>query len=207
MSFLETPAFPLGIAKNSVGGAVYSNERVITGSGARFTNIRWDSPDFEIDVATGIRSVEDLYSLQSFHHAVKAAHGFRFLFIGEWKSCSPIGTPAATDQVLVADAVAGQTEIQLIKTWASGAMSTVMNITKPHTGSLLLKKNNDILTTGFSLDTTTGIITMTTPLSAHDVISAGYTFDLPMQFAEDNLPRNFSAYRFGDVSVKLVMYR
>lgn len=208
MSFLENPSFPLLIAKGSQGGPVYSTDVVKVGSGARYVNINWDEPDYEFDVATGVRSLDDLYSLTAYFHAVKGqGHGFRFRNWSDWKSCSPTEAISATDQVICSDAETGQTQVQIIKTYSFGALSTVVRILKPESASLLVAKNGAPITTGFSLNSTNGVLTFSPALAQHDIITAGYHFDLPMCFGTDKLPRRFEAYRLGDVQVPVVMYR
>ena len=211
MSFLETPVFPVDIAYESEGGPEYKTEIVELFSGFEQRNGSWEEARRRFDASSGIQTEADLYALQTFFHAVMGRlYGFRFPDWSDYKSCAPSSTLTDADQVIVADATAGQTTAQLIKTYTAGSLSAVRTIQKPRTGTVVLSKNGVAWPSAgaWSVDTATGILTFSAPgLTLHDVIAAGYEFDVPCRFDVDRLPRKFTSYQIGEVEVPIVEVR
>lgn len=80
--------------------------------------------------------------------------------------------------------------MQLVKTYTSGGQSEVRNIAKPVAGSVVLERNTGggwatwASSGNWSLDTTTGIVTITTPTAGHLYRWSG-EFDVPVRFDTD----------------------
>jgi uncharacterized protein (TIGR02217 family) len=211
MSFLETPVFPIDIAYESEGWPAFKTEIVELFSGFEQRNGSWEEARRSFEASSGIHTEADLYSLLSFFHAVGGRlHGFRFPDWSDYKSCAPSSTLTDADQVIVADATAGQTTAQLTKTYTAGSLSAVRDIKKPRTGTVVLSKNGVAWPAAgaWSIDTATGIVTFNAPgLTLHDVVRAGFEFDVPCRFDVDKLPRKFTSYQIGEVSVPIVEVR
>lgn len=207
MSFLETPRFPTSLSLETEGGPEYSTDVIELYSGYEVRNERWLMPKYRFNAATGIKTLADLYSLLEFFHAVGGkAHGFRFKCHSDYKSCAPGSSPTMSDQVVIADATAGQASVQLTKTYTKGALARSINIRKPVSGTLVLAKNSLPFTVGWSVSTSTGVITFSPALSVHDVITGGYEFDLPVRFDTDRLSVKLSEYLSGEAEVPIVGY-
>lgn len=209
MSFLETPRFPLRLTEGTVGGPMYLTDIVGMDSGYEARDSRWDMAMFRYDAAGAVSSRENLYALRSFFHVVKGDWlGFRVKDWGDYKSCSPDGTPTALDQVLEASATEGQTEVQLIKTYSAGGFSTILDIQKPVAGTVLIAVNDIPLSSGWTLGAV-GIITFSPGLSEGDVVKGGYEWDVPCRFnlGLNPLPTQLKLYRAGEVSVPIIGIR
>lgn len=187
MSFLETPRFPDNIAFGSRGGPVRPIRRVTVASGRRKKFVSWQYPLHNYDVVYGVRDRSDLYSVLQFWHACGGGeHEFRFRDFGDYKSTADMLTAiSATDQTIgTGDAV--ETDFQLIKTYTKGALSKTRKIVKPIAGALV--SLDDVPQgSGWTLDTTTGIITFSAAPGAGVVVKAGFEFDVPVEFADDGL--------------------
>jgi len=208
MSFLETPRFPTSLSYETEGGPEYSTEVLILYSGYEQRNERWNEPLFRFNAATAIQNSTNLYTLLQFFHAVGGkAHGFRFKDPTDYKSCAPSGTISNADQTIVSDATNGQTTAQIYKTYVQGALTRTRSIKKPVANTLVLAKNSVAFTSGWSVDTATGIITFSPALSLHDVITGGYEFDVPVRFDTDKLPTKLIYYLNGEAEVPIVGIR
>lgn len=115
--------------------------------------------------------------------------GFRFKSHDDFTT-RPDGTsaPTALDELLP---TLTTTTVQLVKRYGSGATIPALGkplrtIFKPVTGTVLVARNGAPLTlgVGFTVDTTTGIVTLAAPVGA-DTITGGCEFDLPMRFDSD----------------------
>lgn len=111
--------------------------------------------------------------------------GFRARCFDEWSSKDARGTPTALDQPTL---VLAATTRQLVKQYgtdktAGSSGYPYRKIRKPVAGTVLVAKNGTPLAGGaFTVDTTTGIITVAGALIT-DTITAGFQFDFPVRFA------------------------
>jgi uncharacterized protein (TIGR02217 family) len=206
MSFLETPRFPDNIAYGSQGGPGYNTRIIDYGAGYEQRDIMWEYVKHEYDVAYGIRNIDDLYTVASFFHAVKGrGHGFRYKDHLDYKSCDIEDTIAATDQnCLPAVGDGAEDEFQLIKTYTSGALSTIRYITKPVSGTVVVALNGVPQGSGWSVNTATGIITFASPPGGSVTVKAGYEFDVPVRFDIDKLSVVYADYETGETSIPII---
>jgi len=171
MSFIETPRFPDDISENSIFGPRYSTSVIRTRSGDEYRNINWSYPLSEGDLAFAVRrliysSGDALTALETimewFHACAGQGHGFRFKDHLDYKSCALEDTVAFDDQT-IGTGDASEDEFQLIKTYTKGAVSRSRKILKPVSGTVLVGINGVNQSSGWSVDTTTGIVTFTSP--------------------------------------------
>jgi uncharacterized protein (TIGR02217 family) len=94
-----------------------------------------------------------------------------------------------------------------VKTYSAGALATVRPIVKPVAGTVRLAVDGVEEIGGWSVDTATGLVTFDTPPGAGLLVSAGYEFDVPVRFAEDDLPQQLECYRVGSIAVPLIEVR
>jgi uncharacterized protein (TIGR02217 family) len=194
MSFHET-RFPTAIALHSTGGPERKTEIVTLGSGFEERNAVWANSRRRYDAGYGIKSLDDIHAVIAFFEArLGRLHAFRFKDPLDFKSCAPQGTPAPTDQALLAiDA----TTFQLAKTYTSGPSSWTRLIAKPVAGSVRVAVAGTERTTGFTVDTTTGRVTFTTAPSGD--VTAGFQFDVPVRFDTDTLSINLADIAAGEI--------
>lgn len=147
MAFDEVQ-FPSNISYGSSGGPQFNTSIVVLDSGIESRNINWAKSRAKYNVAYGIRTDADLQAVQRFFLARHGrAYGFRYK---DWLDYSVTQEPLAQT---------GAPTVQLIKTYTSGPRSYVRQITKPIAG--ITMRRNASPFSSFTLDTTTGILTLT----------------------------------------------
>ncbi|RMF08900.1 MAG: TIGR02217 family protein [Alphaproteobacteria bacterium] len=197
MSGFHEVQFPPAISFGSTGGPGFMTTVAEAASGWEQRNIEWQQARARYDVGTGLKSENDLADLIAFFRArYGRAYGFRFKDWTDFKSCGPDATPAATDQV-IGTGDGATTVYQLVKTYASGAETFTRTIAKPVAGTVTVALDGVVQASGWSVDTTTGMVTFDTAPGANVVITAGFEFDVPVRFAEDRLGVSLETFRAG----------
>lgn len=130
------------------------------------------------DLGYAYRTAAQTATLIAFFTAVACgrANGFRFYdhSTGEQHGTSEfLGTGDGAD-----------TTWQLRKLYTTGALTYARTITKPVAGTVQMTLNGTV-TTAFTVNTTTGIVTFTSPPGAGVVIRASFEFDVPVRFDTD----------------------
>lgn len=181
MAFYEVQ-FPTDIGLDALGGPERAVDVVTLDSGFEERNSAWTASRRRYDISYGIKRPDDLATVLGFWESVGGnLHGFRFKDPTDFKSCAPQQTVADTDQTL-GTGDAAETDFQLVKAYASGAGSYSRTIAKPVSGTVVVSLDDVSQASGWSVDTTTGIVTFTTPPGAGVVVKAGFQFDVPARF-------------------------
>lgn len=189
MAFLETPRFPENISYGSSGGPEYNTSVVRFASGHEQRNINWDDAKHSYNVAYGIQDQADFDTLLSFFHVVKGrGHSFRYKDFADCRSSGNYLTTAANTDINIGTANGANT-YQLFKTYAQGALSWDRDIKKPVNGTILLAIGGvpKVEDTDFTVDYTTGIVTLTPDPNNGQAITWGGDFDVPCRFDLDKL--------------------
>jgi len=204
MNFHEIQ-FPTSIAMHSTAGPVRKTEIVTLGSGFEERNAVWANSRRAYDVGYGVKTLDDLSAVIAFFEArMGRLYGFRLQDFTDHKSCAPGGDVSATDQA-IGTGDGATTAFQLVKTYVSGPSSWTRKIRKPVAGSVLIAVNGIRQTTGFGVDSTTGMVTFTTPPASGAAITAGFAFDTPVRFDSDQLAINLANFSAGEIpSIPLV---
>jgi uncharacterized protein (TIGR02217 family) len=190
-SFHETQ-FPAGISQGAVGGPRFSTTILALSSGDEQRNINWARRRGEWDVATGLRTQEQIEALLDFFHArAGMAYGFRFKDWGDYRVPRWRDTPGDMFGLPVWFTTDGTTSVfQLTKIYTDGGHSYTRLIQKPVAGTLRLLNNGvQIFSPGdWTVDTTTGLVTLSSALTAtsgHQIAGA-CEFDVPCRFDTDD---------------------
>jgi uncharacterized protein (TIGR02217 family) len=94
----------------------------------------------------------------------------------------------------------------LIKRYGTGAEAEVRAISHPVPGSVTVFINGTLLSSGWSLDG--DAVSFASAPASGAVITASFTFDVPVRFEEDRLRIDLAIWAAGDVaSVPLVEVR
>ena len=205
MAFHEI-RFPTALAFHSTGGPERKTEIVTLGSGFEERNAVWANSRRRYDAGYGVRSLDDLHAVIAFFEARQGRlTGFRFKDWSDFKSCAPGENSSPLDQALgTGDGHA--TVFPLVKTYASGPSSWTRTIAKPVAGTVRIAVGGVERTSGFTVDTTTGLVTFTAPPSG--ALTAGFEFDVPVRFDTDRLAINLSTFAAGEIpSIPLVEIR
>lgn len=149
-----------------------------------------------------VQSPADCHYLLSFYLCRNGpAHGFRFKDLKDFTS-APNGTddPTPTDSVIYPVGNSAVT-YQLSKTYGSNGLAGIRPITKPW-GGVKIAIDGVEQTSGFSVDTTTGLVVFDSPPGG--VVTAGFMFDVPVRFSpESELSMSYTDFETGYVKLYL----
>ena len=208
--------FPTDISYGSQGGSGWNTGIVELDSGAEEAYQRWSSSKHQYDAAYGVKTRAQLVTVMKFLDARNgSANRFRYKDWTDYASTADGGTTAfsgagggaaattnADQQIGVGDGV--KTTFQLVKRYTSGPTTYVRNITRPIAGTLLVSFDTGggpvNQSSGFTLDTSTGVVTFTTPPANGTVVRAGFEFDVPVRF-DERLDKTGIVWRFVDGDV------
>ena len=153
--------FPDNISRGARGGPERRTQVVELASGDEERNASWADSRRRYDVAYGIRRADDLAAVVAFFEARNGRlHGFRYKDWADYKSCLPSQAITATDQQIGTGTGSTQA-FQLTKRYTSGAQTWVRTITKPVAGTVRVALGMVEQMSGWTVDTTTGVITFT----------------------------------------------
>ena len=199
MAFHEV-RFPDNISRGARGGPERRTQIVELASGDEERNASWANSRRRYDVAYGIRRADDLAAVVAFFEARNGRlHGFRYKDWADYKSALPSHAITPTDQQIGTGTGSLQT-FQLAKRYISGAQTWVRTIAKPVTGTVRVALGMVEQMTGWTVDTTTGVITFTTAPANSVIIRAGFEFDVPVRFDSDTLDVTLDFERLGSIT-------
>jgi uncharacterized protein (TIGR02217 family) len=209
MSFHEV-RFPAALSAGSSGGPERRTEIVALQNGFEERNSPWAHSRRRYDAGLGVRSLDDLAEVVAFFEARHGQlHGFRWKDWTDFKSSAPSGQPSPLDQLL-GSGDGERVVFSLRKRYASGAQSYWRPIAKPVAGSVKVAVGGSALTpvSDFSVDTTTGQVTLATAPAAGAVVTAGFEFDVPVRFDTDRVLASLSGFAAGEIpSVPVIEVR
>lgn len=182
------------VSYGSVFGPEFSTDVVITASGGEQRNQNWAYPRHKGDVAHGVKTEKQLAELKAFFYNRRGkAYGFRFKDWSDFK---------ATNQ-LIGSGNGLNNLFQLIKKYEDFAGYTSTRIIKkPVEGSVTIYVDEMLVSEGWYVDTTTGIVTFTMPPVGE--ICADFEFDVPVRFDTDHMPvscDNFNVYSWNNIPI------
>ena len=213
MGFHEVQLHP-GISYGSRVGPGWENSIIELDSGADETVQRRSSPRQRYDIGYAIKRYTDLALVRSFYYArTGAANGFRFKDWTDYCTTADgtLTAPASAtghQDVVIGTGTGSLTTFQLIKGYTSGSQTYNRTIRKPVAGTTRVALNTTEQTSGWSVDTTTGIVTFSSAPSNGVSVKAGFQFDVPVRFeseADKWLSITPSAFDSGNIdSIMLV---
>lgn len=185
--------FPAGISQGATGGPRFNTSVITLSSGFEHRNINWSRRRGEWDVATGLRTPQQIEALLDFFHArYGRAYGFRFKDWGDYQLPRWYATPGDLFALPTLFTTNGTAQtFQLTKAYGDTAASYVRLIQKPVVGTLHLYNNGVPMVegTGFSCDYTTGIVTLLQSAvynATGHLITGSCEFDVPARFDTDD---------------------
>jgi uncharacterized protein (TIGR02217 family) len=200
--------FPTAIAFGATGGPERQTEIVSLASGFEERNSRWADSRRRYNAGYGVRTLDDLHAVVAFFEERRGRlYGLRWRDRIDWQSCAPGSVPAATDQA-IGEGDGERTAFPLVKTYGSAHAPYARAIAKPVAGSVSIAIDGENLADGWSVDTTSGVVTFDTAPAADAVITAGFRFDVPVRFDTDRLDVNLTSFAAGDIpAIPLVEIR
>lgn len=182
MAFYESPRFPENIAVGAVGGPVFSTSVVVTTSGDEWRDALWQYPLHRWDVSQGVKKQADFQEVRAFFLTMQGRrHGWRFKHWADYQAAH-----SGIESGVVAEITS--TTFQLQKRYTAGSQSMLRKILKPIAAGFELKDSGVTLTltTNYTINTVTGVITTTSPRTAANLTWSG-SFDVPCRFDTDSL--------------------
>jgi uncharacterized protein (TIGR02217 family) len=199
MAFHEV-RFPDNISRGARGGPERRTQIVELASGDEERNASWANSRRRYDVAFGIRRADDLASVVAFFEARNGRlHGFRYKDWADYKSALPSQAITPTDQQ-IGTGNGSQQSFQLAKRYTSGAQTWVRTIVKPVAGTVRVALGMVEQLSGWTVDTTTGVVTLTTAPAGGVIVRAGFEFDVPVRFDSDSLDVTLDFERLGTIT-------
>lgn len=204
--------FPTDISRGSSGGPKRMTDIVTLRSGFEERNSIWANSRHMYDASFGLTDMSDMYAVKKFFEARRGKlYGFRWKDWSDFKSVEPTSSTSSTDQV-IGTGDGSTDDFQLKKTYTDTGGSYVRNITKPVSGTVKIAVAGvtKTVTTHYTVDHTTGIVTFTMgniPTLGQSV-TAGFEFDVPARFDQDELNINVELFNVGEIpTIKIIEIR
>lgn len=175
MSFLEI-RFPTAVSKGAEGGPEFRTLVSETRGGHEQRAVAWDDPRRRYSVDLRLRDEAQKDEFLTFFLVTKgAAHAFRFQDPTDYRATGQnIGTGDGAD-----------TTYQLRKIYTNAAGSYTRVINKPVANTVAIYFDATPQPSGWTVDTTTGIVTFDAAPANGVVITADFQFDVPVRLVGD----------------------
>jgi len=182
MSF-HNVRFPTNIDIGINGGPGFRTFIIENEGGVETRASRWNSERRRWSLSYRGDLEADIYTIIEFYMARSGAlFSFRFKDYRDFTTASDGVSAYAFDDVQIGTGDGSETAFQLVKKYSSGAITRTRNITKPVTGSVAVGINGVNQASGWTVDTTTGIVTFTSAPGSGLTVTAGFEFDNHVRF-------------------------
>ena len=200
----EDVIFPIEIGQDASVAPGFSTNVVASASGFETRNANWAVARLRFDAGPGVRGEAELETLLAFFRARRGpAIAFRFRDPFDHSSHEMTGAPQPDDQQIGT----GDGILQRFELTKSYGGDEARRITRPAPGTVRVALNGAELTSGWMLQDK-GTIEFAVPPAAGAVITAGFLFDVPVRFAQDQLEVNRATFMAGEApSVPLIEVR
>lgn len=200
--------FPPGISYGSSGGPEFNTTINTTKAGFETRQVNWTAARRKYNATYGIRNQADFDAVLALFHAVNGrATGFRFKDWSDFKSSGVSVAVGAADQTIGTGTGALAT-FQLVKKYTVLAQTFSRTIKKPVAGTVRISVDGveKTITTQFTVDTTTGVVTFTAGnIPANGLlVKAGFEFDVPVRFDVDALSIVLSKPQLNQTDINLI---
>ena len=184
--------FPLDVALGARGGPERATDIVTLASGREERNSRWAQSRRRYNAGYGVKSRADMQAVLAFFEE-RRGRFHAFLWRDGLDHSSGAETPTAFDQTIgVGDGTT--TAFPLTKRYGADFDPYLRPITKPVDGSVKLAVSGVELTSGFTVNALTGIVTVAVAPAVDAVVTAGFLFDVPVRFDIDRLDIELSSF-------------
>lgn len=214
MGFHEV-GFPVTVGYGTVFAPGYKTSIVSLQSGAEERIQYISTPRHRYEISLRGRHQDDLAAVKR-HYVARGgpANGWRLKdWIDYTSNADGHSTPTHLDQATVPTTGDGSNVyFQLVKRYISGSQNVVRTIQKPVSGSVVVSVDNvqqasPSWSYPWSVDTTTGIVTFTTPPPSSEVVRAGYEFEVPVRYdegADEVLGLSLDSFERGSVTIPVI---
>jgi uncharacterized protein (TIGR02217 family) len=170
--------FPEQIAYGASGGPGFSTDIVQSVGGMEQRNANWSLARGRWEVGLRHRTTEETQAFIAFFYAVAQGqlNAFRF---------KDVLDSTFTNEV-IGQGDGTTTAFSLVKTYTVATQSYQRVLTKPVAGTVTVTANN-VPVVGFTVNTMTGVVTITPAPAAGVLIRASGEFDVPVRLSIDDL--------------------
>ena len=184
MQAFDDVSFPLALGRDAAVSPGFSTSVTVTASGFERRNSLWRDARLRFDVGPGLRSAAELGTLLAFFRARRgAARGFRLRDPYDFSSNGMTGTPTLIDQEL-GRGDGRATDFALVKRYGEDDPQ-LRRITRPVAGSVVVSLDG-VRAQGWTL-APAGRIAFARAPAAGVRVCAGFLFDVPVRFEQDEL--------------------
>jgi uncharacterized protein (TIGR02217 family) len=193
--------FPLDVALGARGGPERATDIVTLASGREERNSRWAHARRRYNAGYGVKSRADMLAVLVFFEERRGR--FHSFLWRDGLDFSSNGTATATalDQAIgIGDGV--KVSFKLTKRYGANFDPYLRPITSPVAGSVLVAVAGvGLATADFSLDATTGIVTLDVAPGVGAAVTAGFLFDVPVRFDTDRLDVELTSFDAAEAPV------
>jgi uncharacterized protein (TIGR02217 family) len=206
MSFHHV-VFPEAISYGSSGGPSFPVRVLEKDSGQEERISARQNPRHTFDVSKGVQSHEELFLVRQFYLARGGmANGFLYKDYSDFTSNPTNGgfpDDQGTEDQLIGTGNGSNTQFQLIKTYTSGPSSYVRKIQKPIASSVRVWVNG-VEVFGFTVNETTGGVTLAAAPANGHLVKASFKFYVPVRFADETLNQSIDSFGDGSMQIPLI---
>lgn len=191
--------FPLDVALGARGGPERATDVVTLASGREERNSRWAHARRRYNAGYGVKSRADMLAVLAFFEERRGRfHSFLWRDGLDYSS-NGTATPTALDQAIGTGD--GETvSFQLTKRYGAGFDPYLRPITRPVAGSVLVAvAGASLAAADFSVDATTGVVTLEAAPALDAAVTAGFLFDVPVRFDTDRLEVELTSFDAAEV--------
>ena len=186
MPFCEQRA-PLRLGAGGTATTERRTDIVALASGFEARSTPWAHGRRRYLIDPGARSPAEAAELVGFFEARRGRlEPFRFTDFADSRSSAPYAEIGPLDQ-RIGTGDGHTTAFQLVKAYGAAPDTYLRPIRKPVAGTVMVAVVGTALTSGWSVDATTGIVTFTGAPVTGVAITAGFAFDTPVRFDTDGL--------------------
>lgn len=198
MQAFDEVDFPIAIGRQAEVTTEFSVDVVETGSGHEQRVLHWADARMRYDAGAGLRSDDDVRALVAFFRARRGpVRGFRFR--------DPFDQTGEGEAIGTGDGV--ETRFALIKRYGEGSEAQTRRITRVVAASVRLFVDGIEQDAGWAVEAGGWVAFDEAPVEGA-AISASFTFDVPVRFAEQRLGVSRATFLAGEIaSVPLVEVR
>lgn len=191
LALFHEVSLPVPLALAASGGPERRVETVTLSGGQEARNAAWAGSRRRWDIGSAAARVETLQALIAFFEARGGKlYGFRFRDMLDDRSGDPGAEVSVLDQAIgVGDGT--QRVFALVKHYGGWAR----RIWKPVGGSVRVAV--DGMEAAFSVDMSTGLVTLASAPAAGAQVTAGFRFDCPVRFDTDRMDMTLEGFGAG----------
>jgi uncharacterized protein (TIGR02217 family) len=194
--------FPYDIALGSRGGPERRTDIVNLRSGYEERNSIWAHSRRRYNAGYGLRDRDDakLAAVVHFFEERRGRlYGFRWRDRFDMSSAATPGVAVTPLDQQIGTGNGVVTSFQLVKTYGASFAPYARPIRKPVAGSVVVALNGVTQASGWTVDTTTGIVTFAAAPASGAIVKAGYQFDVPVRFDIDYLEIDYTTWKAGQI--------